>query len=61
MWHFHNYFPVLYFPVLDRSAMTAMAALRPLTAITLPPGWVPAPHKYSPGTSVREEKRRSHI
>ncbi len=28
-----------------RSAMTAMAALRPLIAITLPAGWVAAPQR----------------
>ena len=27
------------------SASTAIAALRPLSAITLPPGWVAAPQK----------------
>jgi len=27
------------------SSMTAMAALRPLAAMTLPPGWVAAPHR----------------
>jgi len=29
----------------DISARTAMAALRPLIAMTLPPGWVQAPHR----------------
>jgi hypothetical protein len=43
------------------SASTAMAALRPLRAITLPPGWVAAPQKYRPGTGVRGVSRCSHI
>jgi len=44
-----------------RSASTAAAAFRPLTAITDPPGWVAAPHRYTPSTPVRAPKRRSHI
>ena len=32
-------------PRAARSASTARAALRPLTAITLPPGWVAAPQR----------------
>ena len=43
------------------SARTAMAALRPLRAMTLPPGCVAAPQKYSPGTGVRGVRRCSHI
>jgi hypothetical protein len=43
------------------SVSTALAALRPLSAITLPPGWVAAPQKYNPGTGVRGVSRCSHI
>ena len=32
-------------PPRSRSASTAIAALRPLTALTPPPGWVAAPHR----------------
>src|SRR5581483_6821282 len=40
---------------------SALAALRPLAAMTLPPGWVPAPQSQSPGLGVAGVKRRSHI
>ncbi len=43
------------------SASTALAALRPLSAMTLPAGCVAAPHMYSPGTGVRADNRPSHI
>ena len=43
------------------SASKAIAQLRPLIAMTLPPGCVLAPHMYRPGIGVRGEKRRSHI
>ena len=32
---------------------TSSAALRPLTAMTLPPGWVQAPQRNTPGIGVR--------
>ena len=38
-----------------------MAALRPLIAITLPPGWVQAPHRKTPGMGVRGVSRLSHM
>ena len=45
----------------SRSWSTAIAALRPLMAITLPPGWVDAPHRYTPGMGVRGPNRLCHI
>ena len=48
-------------PSSRASASTAMAALRPLRAMTLPPGCVAAPQKYRPGTGVRGVRRCSHI
>ncbi len=39
----------------------SIAALRPLTAITLPPGCVQAPQRKTPGIGVRGVSRRSHM
>ena len=43
------------------SAKTSIAALRPLMAITLPPGCVQAPQRNTPGMGVRGVSRLSHI
>jgi hypothetical protein len=42
-------------------ARISIAALRPLMAITLPPGWVHAPHRNTPGMGVRGVSRLSHM
>jgi hypothetical protein len=44
-----------------RSFSTAIAALRPLMPMTLPPGWVHAPQRYMPFIGVRAERRLSHM
>ena len=41
-------------PQLSEPPRTSIAALRPLIAITLPPGWVQAPHRKTPGIGVRD-------
>src|SRR4051812_29043766 len=40
---------------------TAIAAFRPLIAMTLPPGWVQAPHRKTPSIGVRYGSLRDHI
>src|ERR1700677_3977824 len=46
---------------LSRSRRTAIAALRPLMPMTLPPGCVHAPHRYTPSIGVLAAKRLLHI
>src|ERR1019366_1054992 len=55
-----EYGPQLFY-IAPRSFSTAIAALRPFTPITLPPGWVHAPQRYTPGIGVRAESRLAHI
>ena len=43
------------------SPSISIAALRPLMAMTLPPGCVQAPQRKRPGMGVRGEKRLSHM
>ena len=49
------------YPAGRRAASTAIAALRPLIPMTLPPGYVPAPQRNTPGIGVRAVSRRSHM
>src|SRR3990170_1001976 len=37
----------------DLSRRISVAAFLPQAPITPPPGWLAAPHRYSPGTGVR--------
>ncbi len=53
--------PVAEEQVAQESASTAIAALRPLIAITLPPGCVHAPQRYTPGMPVLARRRLLHM
>ena len=41
----------------QRSRSISRAALRPGSPVTPPPGWAPAPHRYSPSGSVSDSPR----
>jgi hypothetical protein len=46
---------------IHTAANISIAALRPLIAITLPPGCVQAPQRNTPGMGVRGVSRLSHM
>ncbi len=48
-------------PLRPMRTSVTIAALRPLMAMTLPPGWVQAPQRKRPGIGVRGSRRRSHM
>ena len=49
------------YAILSSARKISIAAFRPLTAITLPPGWVHAPQRKTPGIGVRGSRRRSQM
>ena len=48
-----HHHPAFFFTARFSSLSASIAAFRPLTPITLPPGWVPAPQSNTPGIGVR--------
>jgi len=56
-----HHHPAVFFAAGFPSFSTSIAAFRPFTPITLPPGCVPAPQSSTPFIGVRALSRRSHM